>query len=102
MIVEILMILVLSCGFFYWQAAQKVKEIALAATKQYCQQRELQMLDGYIALSSLKFQRNVSGKLEWRRTYRFEFSATGLERYNGEIMMLARKVISIQLEPHRF
>lgn len=95
------MILLFTAGFLYWQSAQKVKEIALAATMRHCHKLELQMLDGYIAFNALALKRDSRGKIHIARAYQFEFSSTGTERYNGQIQMLGRRVESIQLEPYR-
>lgn len=101
MIDDIIFIGFLLSAFAYWMHAQKVKEIALDATKNYCQAMEVQMLDAYIALSKLGLQRDAAGKMQLKRTFQFEFSSTGYERYNGHITMLGRKVQSIMMEPYR-
>ncbi|NOR81421.1 MAG: DUF3301 domain-containing protein [Methyloprofundus sp.] len=98
---EIFMILLFTAGFLYWQSTQKVKEIALAATIRHCHDMELQMLDGYIAFNTLSLKRDGVGKIHISRSYQFEFSSTGAERYNGKVYMLGRRVESIQLEPYR-
>ena len=98
---EIFMILLFTAGFLYWQSTQKVREIALAATIRHCRDMELQMLDGYIAFSTFSLRRDQAGNTHIARTYQFEFSSTGAERYNGRIYMLGRRVESIQLEPYR-
>ena len=98
---EIFMILLFTAGFLYWQSTQKVKEIALAATIRHCHKLDLQMLDGYIAFNAISLKRDRRGKIHLRRSYVFEFSSTGAERYNGIIIMLARQVEAIQLEPYR-
>ncbi|NOQ64912.1 MAG: DUF3301 domain-containing protein [Methyloprofundus sp.] len=98
---EIFMILLFSAGFLYWQSSQKVKEIAWTATVNYCENMEIQMLDGYIAFQSLSIKRDGAERLHLARIYQFEFSSTGAERYNGKIYMLGRRVQSIQLDPHR-
>lgn len=98
---DILMILLFTAGFLYWQSSQKVKELALAATQRHCHDMELQMLDGYVAFNAFSLKRDGRGKVHIARGYQFEFSSTGAERYNGQIQMLGRRVESIQLEPYR-
>jgi len=99
--VHILGIILMAIGFFYWQGAQKVKEIALNATQNRCEQLALQRLDGYIALFKVRLQCDSLYQWRIRRYYQFEFSATGGDRCNGVIVMLASRVESIQLEPYR-
>ncbi|WP_394752315.1 DUF3301 domain-containing protein [Crenothrix sp.] len=101
MIDDIIFIGLLLGAFWYWTSAQKVKEIAFNATKDYCLAMEVQMLDAYIALSNLGFQRDSAGKIQLKRTFSFEFSSTGYERYSGKIIMLGRKVKSIVMDPYR-
>ncbi|NOQ15516.1 MAG: DUF3301 domain-containing protein [Methyloprofundus sp.] len=99
---EIFVIMLFTVLFLYWQSAQKVKEIALAATQRHCHNMDLQMLDGYVAHTGISLKKDMAGQWHIARVYNFEFSATGAERYNARIVMLGRRVESIQLEPHRF
>ncbi|SJM93196.1 conserved hypothetical protein [Crenothrix polyspora] len=101
MIDDIIFIGLLLCAFIYWMSAQKVKEIAFMATRDYCLAMEVQMLDAYIALTSIGFERDNAGKMQLKRTFMFEFSSTGYERYSGKIIMLGRKVKSIVMDPYR-
>lgn len=87
--------------YFYWSSSQRVKEIALRATQSYCNKMEVQMLDGYVALNKLRLKRDESGKIRIWRSFLFEFTSTGEERYDGQITLLGVKILSIQLDPHR-
>ncbi|MDC9729455.1 MAG: DUF3301 domain-containing protein [Methyloprofundus sp.] len=98
---EITGIFLMTVAFLYWQSSQKIKEIAWRATKRHCDELELQMLDGYIALIKLTLGKNAAGNWQWVRRYQFEFSATGGDRYRGMITMHARQIDSIQLDPYR-
>lgn len=59
------------------------------------------MLDGYVALNKLRLKRDESGKIRIWRSFLFEFTSTGEERYDGQITLLGVKILSIQLDPHR-
>ena len=98
---EITGILLFTIAFLYWQSAQKIKEIAWRATKRRCDELEVQMLDGYIALIKLRLGKSDLGKWQLIRHFQFEFSATGGDRYRGMIIMHARQIDSIQLDPYR-
>ena len=87
--------------FLHWYKTEKIKETALTATRLHCQAQQVQMLDDYIAFKSLGFKRDRAGKLQILRTYSFEFSSTGDERYNGRITMLGAAVASFYMEPYR-
>lgn len=99
--VEIIGIIGLSGLLYYWSQAKQNQEVAYQAARQHCRMLGLQMLDDYVALQHLQLQRQPNGKLNWRRTYQFEFSATGAERYQGNIILLGSRIQSIQLDPYR-
>ncbi|MGB1239120.1 MAG: DUF3301 domain-containing protein [Pseudomonadales bacterium] len=98
---DLFMIAVIGAGLYYWFSAQKVRELALATARAHCQKMDLQLLDGSVSLRSLGIKRGRSGTLALVRKYRFEFSSTGAERYNGHLSMLGQKVIDIDLQAHR-
>ena len=91
--------LLLLIGFF-WSDSLKAREIAFRAAKTHCQQMNVQLLDEYVALNALWPRKDKDGKTRAWRSYQFEFSSTGNERYNGKIIMLGKKILSVQLEPH--
>jgi len=88
-------------GFVYWFNFQAVKEIALRATRAHCRAMEVQMLDDYIAANGIWLSRDKHGKWQIQRTFLFEFSSTGADRYNGKITMLGQRVETIYMEPYR-
>lgn len=98
---HIILISLLLLGFLYWFKTQQVKEIALNATRARCLMMEVQMLDDYIASNGLWLKRDKTGKIRVQRTFLFEFSSTGTDRYNGRIEMLGNQVESIYMEPYR-
>lgn len=98
---SILLITLLLAGFVYWFNFQKIKEIAIGATRVHCQAMEVQMLDDYIAANGIWLRRNKRGKWQIQRTFLFEFSSTGADRYNGKITMLGQQVETIYMEPYR-
>ena len=79
----------------------KAREIALLAAKRHCQSIDLFLLDEYVALNGQWIKRDGHGKIKAWRSYLFEFSSTGDERYNGKVIMLGDKVINIKLDPYR-
>jgi hypothetical protein len=85
----------------YWLHIKRINELAFHATKAYCHNAEVQLLDEYVALSKLWFARDQRGKLRLLRSYQFEFSSTGNERYQGVCTMLGLVVQSIQLDAYR-
>ena len=98
---DLFFIIVLLLIGFYWSTAMKAREIAFMAANAHCQKMDVFLLDEYVALNGPWFKRDADGKVKAWRSYQFEFSSTGDERYHGKVTMLGRKVIKIQLEPYR-
>jgi hypothetical protein len=101
MLDDLILIALLLGAYLYWFNGQQAKEIALKAVRAHCRNLEVQMLDEYVALSRIQMKREQTGKIRLRRTFLFEFSSTGNERYNGVCMVLGKQVESIQMEPYR-
>ncbi len=101
MLDDLILIALLSGAYLYWFNAQQVKESALKAVRAHCLNLEVQMLDEYVALNSIRLNRDPTGIMRVRRRFLFEFSSTGNERYNGVCIMLGQRVESIQMEPYR-
>lgn len=98
---DLLLIILLLLIGYYWSSALKAREIALVAVKMHCQKMDVQLLDEYVALSAFWPKRDKQGQIKAWRSYQFEFTSTGDERYNGKLIMLGNVVLSIQLEPYR-
>ncbi|MCK4841435.1 MAG: DUF3301 domain-containing protein [Methylococcales bacterium] len=99
--IDIFLITLLLLIGFYWIQAMKARDVAFMAVARYCQKMSVMLLDEYVALNGQWLKRDEDGVLKIWRSYQFEFSSTGNERYNGKIIMLGHKVLSIQLEPYR-
>ncbi len=89
-----------SIGAIWWHGF-KVKERALAAVRNRCQELDLQFLDQNVALRSIKIKRTTGGQAGLQRVYGFEFSSTGDERYRGYVTLIGMQVQEIMIEPHR-
>ena len=101
MLNDIVLIGFICLAYGYWVNAQKAKEIALGTAKDHCLAMEVQMLDGYVALNGIRLKRDKLRKIQIQRSFLFEFSSTGYERYQGTVLMLGRRVESIYMEPYR-
>lgn len=78
-----------------------LRERAYQAGLRYCEAKDLQLLDQNVALKAAWFKRDDNKMLRFWLSFNFEFSSTGIERYNGTIVILGGKVISITLPPYR-
>lgn len=98
--IDLLLIMLLLLVGYVWSEGLKASEIAFRFAKTHCQKMEVQLLDEYVALNGFWPKRDETGKLKAWRSYQFEFTSTGNERYHGKLIMLGKKVTSIQLEPY--
>ncbi len=100
MIEMIGIIVLLLTGRFWWTAMQ-AREQALQAVLLYCRKMDISLLDDCVALTAAWFKRDEQGKWRAWRSYGFEFTVTGYERYQGKIVLLGRRLESITTEPYR-
>lgn len=98
---DIALLLLLAVAAYWWWCAYAVKEQALRIARTHCQSLEVQLLDDSVVLRGFWFKRAVSGTVCVRRSFVFEFTSTGDERYHGCIVMLGAAMETVQLEPHR-
>ena len=83
-----------------WWNVQTVRQRALAHAKRRCKELDLQFLDGSISINFSGLRRTPQGQMGMVRSCRFEFSATGEDRHQGEVLMLGNRLLSITLPPH--
>jgi hypothetical protein len=98
--VDLLLIILLLLVGYGWSEGSKARERAFGFAKRHCQKMDVQLLDEYVALNGFWPRRDEAGKLKAWRSYQFEFTSTGNERYHGKLIMLGQKVTSIHLEPY--
>ena len=100
MLNDIVLIGFMCLAYAYWFNAQKAKEIAFETARDHCLAMEVQMLDGYVALNGIWLKKDQTGNIRLRRSFLFEFSPTGNDRYNGLVLMLGPRVESIYMESY--
>ncbi|MDX1587653.1 MAG: DUF3301 domain-containing protein [Oleiphilaceae bacterium] len=85
----------------YWWQAKGIRDQALGHIRRYCRDMDVELLDGGLWLRALSLRRDKEGSLRLRRSYVFEFTATGDDRYHGRITLLGRRLERIDLDVHR-
>lgn len=95
---EWLFIIVLLAAAWFWLESLRVREIAIVAARQFCADQGLQLLDGAVASTSIRLERDKLGRLAFARTYRFEFSDSGDNRLSGTVVMLGRQLGPMHVE----
>ncbi len=89
------------CAAWYWMRARELKDQILKYAARHCDDLSLKLLDESVVLKELKLHKSAQGGLHIKRRYEFEFTSTGEDRYQGEIIVIGRHIEHISLETHR-
>ncbi len=98
---DLVIVLMLATIAYWWWRAYAVKEMVLRIVRKHCREMDVQLLDDTVVLRGFWFRRDVDKVLRVRRSYEFEFTSTGDERYHGNAVVLGLRLEAIHLEPHR-
>jgi len=88
-------------GVWYWVKSRDLKEFAYHRAQGACKRLDLQLLDQTVALKNIRFIRSQKGSLHIQRSYTFDFSSTGEDRYEGEVILLGNQLKEVKFAPHR-
>ena len=92
---ELLFLVLLLVLIYAWYNGLAHREIAVRISKDACQRRGFQLLDGSVHLSSLSLMRCPSSHRCLRRSYRFAYSSDHVQRSDGVIILKGRATESI-------
>ena len=81
------------CLYFF--SAIRVRELAIAAVAQASRRDDFQLLDQTVHIQRMSLSRDGSGRWRIWRQYRFDYSLDGIERRQGHVMMLAKRVQAV-------
>lgn len=95
-----LLILLLGLAWIWWDS-RGVAERATIAARSYCGNAGVTFLNDTVSWKKLRLQRNHQGRIQLQRTYSFDFSSDMRQQYHGEIVMMGKKVASINLDAFR-
>lgn len=99
---ELLVLAVLAVGSLYFFSAIRVRELALQAVSKASRRDNFQWLDQAVHMQRVSLSRDDSGRWRIWRQYRFDYSYDGVERRQGFVIMLGRRVRSVVVsEPER-
>ncbi|MGD2020552.1 MAG: DUF3301 domain-containing protein [Thiohalocapsa sp.] len=90
------LLMVLLAGWL-WLSTLRAREMALAHARRACARAGVQLLDQAVALRGVALRWTPRG-LRLRRRYRFEFSADGVERRTGQVVLLGLGLESLRLD----
>ena len=78
----------------FWTSSRAASERATYLSEQLCLKANVQWLDQSVHQIHLSIQRNVKGRMQWRRVYRYEYSHGQNDRFSATITMLGQKAIA--------
>lgn len=91
---NLLLLLLAGAIVLFWLDGARAREFATGLVQRYCRNRNLQLLDGTVALARMGIRWTNAG-LRVRRMYRFDFSLEGVGRRTGYILMLGTRLETI-------
>ena len=102
MIGDLIGIVFLVAAIAYWLDAIRSKEIAREAGKKACLKYDLIFLDDTVVIEKVRLRRDGYGRMRIYRQYQFEFTNDGAYRYKGDIYMLGRYVLDVNMQAYHF
>ena len=89
---EVVAVFVFGAGCVFFLEAIRVRELAIQAVKRASEQDDFQLLDQTVHLQRMSLSRNEAGRWAIWRQYRFDYSYEGIERRQGHVIMLGKKL----------
>jgi hypothetical protein len=87
-------------ALYLWRSGEytvRARELA----REHCRRLDLQLLDDSVVITRIWPMRSASGRLIFRRSYRFEFASTGDRRYRGTLVLEGLQLSNIELDAYR-
>jgi hypothetical protein len=95
---NLLLVLAVIAGvLIFWRNTLRAREQAIRVSRAACRNLGHQFLDDTVALARLGIARGKTGWPRLRRTYEFEFSADGHDRFVGSVTLFGSRVESVYL-----
>lgn len=99
---ELGIIILLIASLFYWFDSIRAKENATQHAKNACKKVLIEFLDDTVLIKKVRLRRNTGGQMSIYREYEFEFSSTGEFRYKGQVRLLGKYLLDVEMEPYQF
>lgn len=97
---EIILLIILLTGAWYWQDSIAKREIAIQFGRELAGRCQLQLLDETVACSKVTVGRDFKGHAQLIRVYDFEASASGSERMQCQLELLGKQLKSWHIPPY--
>ena len=98
---ELIFLLCLVLGSWFWIACLRARELATAEAQAVCEREGVQLLDQTVSCRSIRPARNTLGRLTLKRTYEFDYSSSGFDRYAGMLVLMGDDVALLDVSAHK-
>ncbi len=92
---EIVAVFAFGAACLYFLGSIRVRELAVQAVGRASQQDDFQLLDQSVHIRRVSLSRDDSGRWRIWRQYRFDYSYDGVERRQGYVTMLGKRLHSL-------
>lgn len=96
MLSTLIALIVLGLVLLLWLDGARAREIATQIAIAVCERRDLQFLDGSVALVRMALRRTPQG-LRWRRMFRFDVSVEGMGRHSCHVLLIGTTLETVDL-----
>lgn len=96
MVSTLFALLALLAVVLIWLDGARARELAVAIADELCKRRGYQLLDDTVALSRFRLSQSSQG-IRIRRMFRFDYSAEGVGRRGGVVIMRGTAVERVDL-----
>ncbi len=79
----------------YILSSIRIRELALQHVLQTARHDGFQLLDESVQIQKVSLSRDREGQWRIWRQYRFDYSLDGVERRQGHVIMLGRRLVSV-------
>jgi hypothetical protein len=96
-IYDIALLIPVGLLLLYWWRASGQKDVAVAAARAYCKDRQLQLLDETLVFTRFRMERDARDRKHLCRQYTFDYCRDGTDRHSGEIVLRGHRVLRVIL-----
>lgn len=82
-----------------WWHHTRAREVARQLAKRACRESGLQLLDDSVGLRRVRPRRRPGG-WELERTFAFDFSRNGADRWTGQIVLRGHRLVEVLFDLH--
>lgn len=93
---SVLLLLILALIIVYWYEILKIREYVVKRCQHVCRESGFQFLDQSVAMISVKIRIGSHGFPLFCRTYQFEYSENGTDRFPGFVDLINNRITGVR------